>query len=121
MKVKQQRHMSREAREALEKALPWANFTWQDIEQIMDGYGWMVWAIDGKTYVLTMANMDGEIEVLLAGGSDAANCIGPWEKAMLEEPAHKGMTIRVDGRKGWKRYLRHWDCDANGVLTRRVE
>jgi len=121
MKVKQQRHVSAEAWAALSKALPYANFTAADVEQILSGYGWMIWAIDGKTFVLTMVNQDREIEVLLAGGSDAANCIGPWEKAMLSDPAHKGMTIRIDGRKGWRKYLKHWDCDANGVLTKRVD
>ena len=119
MKVKQQRHVSAEAWAALSKALPYANFTADDVARILAGYGWMIWAIDGKTYVLTMVNADNEIEVLLAGGSDAANCIGPWERAMLQEPAHKGMTIRVDGRKGWSRLLRHWER-RDDVLYLRV-
>jgi hypothetical protein len=121
VKVKQQRHVSPEAAAALAKALPYANFDAGYIEQVLEGFGWAVWNVGNLCWVLTMVNTDKEIEVLLAGGSDAKNCFGPWEKAMLAEPAHRGMTIRVDGRKGWRRYLKNWDCDANGVLTKRVE
>lgn len=109
MKVKQQRHVSPEAWAALSKALPYANFTAADVALILAGYGWMIWAIDGKTFVLTMVNADREIEVLLCGGERARECFPYWEAAMLKEPAHKGMTIRVDGRKGWSRLLRHWE------------
>lgn len=56
-----------------------------------------------------MANEDNEIEVLLCGGERARECFPYWEAAMLAEPAHKGRTIRVDGRKGWARLLRHWE------------
>jgi len=109
MKVKQQRHVSAEAWAALSKALPYANFTEGDVRDILAGYGWMIWAIGNLCWVLTMANQDGEIEVLLCGGTRARECQPYWEAAMKAEPAHKGRVIRVDGRKGWSRLLRHWE------------
>lgn len=119
MKVKQQRHVSAEAWAALSKALPYANFTADDVARILAGYGWMIWNVGNLCWVLTMVNMDDEIEVLLCGGTRARECFPYWEAAMLKEPAHKGMTIRVDGRKGWSRLLRHWER-RDDVLYLRV-
>ena len=119
MKVKQQRHLSREAAEALSRALPYANFTAEEVDRILDGYGWMIWNVGNLCWVLTMANEDGEIEVLLCGGERARECFPYWEAAMLAEPAHKGRVIRVDGRKGWSRLLRHWER-RDDVLYLRV-
>lgn len=119
MKVRQQRHITKEAADALSRALPYANFTAEDVQQVLRGYGWMIWNCGNLAYVLTMANTDGEIEVLLAGGEKARECIPHWERAMLEEPAHKGRVIRVDGRKGWSRLLRHWER-RDDVLYLRV-
>jgi len=120
MKVKQQRHVSAEAWAALSKALSYANFTAADVALILSGYGWMVWNVGNLCWVLTMVNMDDEIEVLLCGGTRARECFPYWEAAMLAEPAHKGRTIRVDGRKGWSRLLRHWER-RDDVLYLRVE
>lgn len=119
MKVKQQRHVSAEAWAALSKALPYANFTAGDVREIMAGYGALIWNVGNLCWVLTMANADGEIEVLLAGGERARECFPYWEAAMLAEPAHKGRVIRVDGRKGWSRLLRHWER-RDDVLFLRV-
>jgi hypothetical protein len=119
MKVKQQRHMSREAWQALSKALPYANFTAADVAQILSGYGWAVWNVGNLCWVLTMVNKDDEIEVLLCGGERARECFPHWERAMIEEPAHKGRVIRVDGRKGWARLLKNWER-RNDVLYREV-
>jgi hypothetical protein len=121
LKVKQQRHVSQEAAAALEKALPYANFKADYIERVLAGHGWMVWNVGNLCWVLTMVNTDGEIEVLLCGGTRARECLPHWEAAMRAEPAHKGRVVRVDGRKGWRRYLRHWHCDAEGVLTKRID
>lgn len=96
-----------------------------------DGHDWIelcgflnegsaqVWKIGEFGFVLTLANGDDEIEVLLAGGENARACIGPWEAAMTAHPAHQGKTLRIEGRKGWRRLLPHWDYRA-GVLTRKV-
>jgi hypothetical protein len=119
MKVKQQRHISAEAEAALLKALPYSNLTIEDVQEILRGYGWMIWNCGNLCWVLTMANMDGEIEVLLAGGEQAKECLPYWEAAMLAEPAHKGRVIRGDGRKGWARLLKHWER-RDDVLYLRV-
>lgn len=109
MKVKQQRHMSREAWAALSKALPYANFTACDVAKILAGYGWAVWNVGNLCWVLTMANSDNEIEVLMVGGERVRECLPHWEKAVLEEPAHKGRVLRGDGRRGWHKILPHWE------------
>ena len=93
-----------------------------------DGHDWLqlcewlndgsarVWKIGETGYVLTLANGDDEIEILLAGGSNARACIGPWEAAMTAHPAHQGKTLRIEGRKGWRRFLPHWEERADGAL-----
>jgi hypothetical protein len=120
MKVKQQRHVSPEAASALAKALPYANFDAAHIERILEGQGWMIWAVGNLCWVLTMVNADDEIEVLLCGGTRARECLPYWEAAMRAEPAHKGRVVRVDGRKGWARLLKHWDR-RDGVLYLRID
>lgn len=96
-----------------------------------DGHDWVqicdwlntgcaaVWKIGESGYVLTLANGDNEIEVLLAGGERAAECAVHWEREMHARPEHAGMTLRVEGRKGWKRILRDWD-EREGVLYKEV-
>ena len=78
-----------------------------------------VWSINDEGYVLTLANADDEIEVLMAGGENARKNVPVWEAAMIAFPAHKGKTLRIDGRKGWKRYLPHWE-ERDGVLYMKV-
>ena len=120
MKVKQQRHLSREAWGALSRALPYSNLTPACVAKIVAGYGWAVWNIGNLSWVLTMINADEEIEVLLAGGARARECLPHWEAAMRAEPAHKGRVIRVDGRKGWARVLKNWER-RDGVLYLRID
>lgn len=120
MKVIQQRHVSPQAEAALIPALRYSNMSLTDVQQVLRGCGWMIWNIGNLSWVLTMANADGEIEVLLAGGKRARECVGPWEAAMIAEPAHKGRVIRVDGRKGWGRLLPHWER-RDGVLFLKVQ
>jgi len=120
MKVTKERHLSREAFEALAPALKRSNMDWFDLFRIMRGPAWMIWNIGNVGWVFTVANEDDEIEVLLAGGKLAKECVGPWEQAMLSEPGHRGMTIRIEGRKGWRRLLPDWEwCD--GILYKEVE
>lgn len=96
-----------------------------------DGHDWIeicdwlntgcaaVWKIGESGYVLTLANGDDEIEILLGGGENARACAGPWEEAALAHPAHRGKTLRLEGRKGWRRIFRHWD-ERDGVLYKEV-
>lgn len=97
-----------------------------------DGHDWLqiiewlnsgcaaVWSIGDVGYVLTLANGDDEIEVLLGGGMDARRCAGPWETAVLNHPAHRGKTLRLEGRKGWQKIFKTWELRADGALYRRV-
>jgi hypothetical protein len=119
MKVTREHALSLDAFLALTPALKRSNMSWRDIERIMRGEGWAIWNIGNTGWVFTMLNEDDEIEVLLAGGSRARECVGPWERAMRAEPAHKGKVMRVDGRKGWARLLPHWKR-ADGVLYQRI-
>lgn len=101
--------LSDEAVDALGPALARSNMNWADIAEIMCGYGWAVWNCGNLCWVFTMVNRDDEVEVLLAGGKRARECVQPWVDAMLSEPAHRGLTLRVDGRKGWARLLPDWE------------
>lgn len=90
----------------------------QIVEWLNDGCA-QVWQINGTGYVLTLANGDDEIEVLLGGGKDAKGCAPVWEAAMHQYPAHRGKTLRLEGRKGWRRIFSHWD-ERDGVLYMKV-
>jgi hypothetical protein len=107
--VRCEHFLSLEAYAALDRAVVRANFGWPDIVRFMQGQGWAIWNCGGLSWVFTMVDTDDEIEVLLAGGREARKCVGPWEAAMLAHPAHRGMTLRIDGRKGWGRLLPHWE------------
>lgn len=88
------------------------------IEKLLEGHA-QVWSIGGVGYVYTYSPDDEHIDVILAGGERAAECVGPWEAAMLAHPAHQGRTIRIEGRKGWRRLLPHWEY-RDGVLYMKV-
>lgn len=97
----------------------------------LDGHDWLqicewlntgcatIWKIGESGYVMTLANGDDEIEVLLGGGRDAKACAGPWEAAVKAHPAHKNKTLRLEGRKGWRRIFPHWE-ERDGVLYMKV-
>lgn len=120
MRVEQEFQLTPAAIRALAPALKRSNIGWIELNEYMRGEGWCIWNIGGVGYVFTLINQDNEIEVLLAGGERAKDCVPYWEAAMLAHPSHKGLTVRVDGRKGWRRLLAHWDCDADGILTKRI-
>ena len=104
---------------ALTPAVKRDNHDWLKIARWLDEGCAAVWSIGDVGYVLTLSNGDDEIEVLLGGGRDAKRCAGPWEAAMLAHPAHKGKTMRLEGRKGWKRIFPHWK-ERDGVLYMKV-
>lgn len=93
---------------------------WETVEGWIEDCVACVWRIGENAWALTYANADDEIEILAAGGSGAWKAAAPFERAMRELPEHQGMTLRIDGRPGWRRLYRHWDCDEQGVLTTRV-
>lgn len=107
-----------EAKEALAPSM--GPITWEEVE------GWLadcvacVWRIGEHAYALTFANENNEVEILAAGGKGAWRAAKPFESAMKALPEHRGMTLRIDGRKGWRRLYPHWNCDKQGVLTTRV-
>lgn len=109
MQVTREHWLSAEAFVALNPAIARSNFDWLDVARIMRGHGWAVWNIGNVGWVFTMANTDNEIEVLLAGGRDAKTCLPLWEAAVVAEPAHKGMTVRIESRPGWRKLLPHWE------------
>jgi len=94
--------------------------TWQEVEGWLSDCVACVWRIGDEAYVLTFANADDEIEIVAAGGRGAIRAAAPFEAAMRAIPQHKGLTLRIDGRKGWRRFYGHWDCDDQGVLTTRM-
>jgi hypothetical protein len=118
--VRREHGLSAQAIDALAPAISRSNIGWTDLHKIMQGEGWAVWNCGGLSWVFTMINSDDEIEVLLAGGREARRCVSPWETAMRINPAHKGLTLRVDGRKGWARLLPHWER-RDDVLYSRVD
>ena len=125
MKVKQQRHISTVAKEALGKALPFANFDWRNVETIMAGDDpdhdrALIWNVGNLCWVLTAINWLGEVEVLLCGGKRVRECIPHWEAAILNDPSHNGRPIRADGRKGWAKLLPHW-TRLDGALYLKVK
>lgn len=119
MRVEQQRHVSPEAEAAFLRAIKHSCLSVDDVREVLAGYGWMIWNCGDLSWVLTKVTGEGDIEVLLAGGQKARECVGPWQQAMLEEPAHKGRTMFIDGRAGWRRLLPEWE-HREGVLYRKV-
>ncbi|MEM8616614.1 MAG: hypothetical protein AAGF20_06730 [Pseudomonadota bacterium] len=103
----------------LDRAVKRDGHCWKELTSWLSKGVAQVWSISGHAYVLTLANEDEEIEVLLAGGERAKECVGPWEAAMRAHPAHRGKTLRIEGRKGWSRLLKHWDR-RDGVLYLKV-
>lgn len=120
MIVLQQFALSDEARAALDRAVKRSpNITWADVEKAMQGHGWAIWNVGDRCWCFTVINDQNEIEVWLAGGRDIHACLGPWEAAMRAHPAHRGMTMWAEARKGWRRLLPHWTLEGD-VLTTRI-
>lgn len=111
------------AMKAMNAAVTRDKHDWAEIMGWIKEGAAQVWLINGTGYAMTVANVDDEIEVILAGGFDARGCVGPWEEAMKAHPAHKGKTLRIEGRKGWQRLLPHWNSEVIGdrvILTTRA-
>lgn len=105
-----------EAKAALAPSM--GTLTWDEVEGWLEDCVACVWKIGEDAWALTFANEDDEIEILACGGSGAWRAARPFEAAMKALPEHKGMTLRIDGRRGWQRLYPHWDC-KDGILTTR--
>ncbi len=86
---------------------------------MLAGEGCCIWNIDDRAFVLTVVNNDNEIEALLAGGEGFAKHARMFEEAVAAHPSHAGLTMRIDGRKGWRRHFADWE-ERDGVLTKRI-
>lgn len=104
---------------ALNPAVERDGHDWAQIVEWLNMGAAQVWQVGGRAYVLTLANGDDEIEVLLCGGKDVRPLVPVWEAAMWQYRAHIGKTFRVEGRKGWRRLLPHWQ-ERDGVLYMKV-
>ena len=101
-----------------------SNCDWVEIERwIAEGVA-AAWQIRDSAYGVTFANADDEIELLLGGGSGAIRHVPPFISAMETLPVHRGLTLRLEGRRGWKRFCAGWDCEEVGggdvILTKRL-
>lgn len=119
MIVRQQFELSGAAMKAFDRAITRsANVTWGDVLQAMSGHGWAIWNVCDQCWCFTVVNTDNEIEVWLAGGKNIRVCLSPWEAAMRAHPAHKGMRMWAEGRRGWRRLLPHWQVEGDMLTTR---
>jgi len=113
------------ARSDLNEAIERCGHSWPQVEQWLAEGAACIWRIADRAHVLTLGNTDNEIEVLATGpdGCRAGECIGPWEAAMRSFPAHRGMTLRIEARRGWKRLLPHWRAQEleNGMVLLKSE
>ena len=110
-----------EAKSALDGSL--GPIGWPEVE------GWLadavacVWRVGAEAWALTFVNECEEVEIIAAGGRGAWAAVPPFEKHMRELPEHEGMTLRVEGRKGWARLLPHWECEnmADGSVLLKLK
>lgn len=93
----------------LDTAVKRGGHEWWSIERALSDGRAMIWAADTGC-VLTQVTEDDCCEVLLGGGADAKQWIGPMEVAVRGCPAHADVhTYRIVGRRGWMRLFPHWD------------
>lgn len=97
---------------------------WAEIERWIAQDVAAAWQIGDEAFAVTLANEDNEIELLLGGGVNARRNAPPFLTAMENLPIHRGWTLRIEGRKGWKRFCPDWECEEIGggkvVLTKRL-
>ena len=121
MIVQQEWYLTDEAAKAFEPSVVRANFGWPEFFEWLASPSGCIWNIGNQGWVFTIVNEADELEILLCGGRDSKACAQAFEQAAIAHPAHKGMTMRLEGRPAWRRIFKHWNCDANGVLTRAIE
>lgn len=110
-------------KQSLQPSMDTGNCTWEEIERDLANKAACVWQVGEQAWLITCVNVDDEVEILLCGGRGAFAVAGPFEAAMKALPAHKGMTLRIAGRKAWRRIFKHWDCKQEGgqfIMTSKV-
>lgn len=109
---------------ALQPSLDCSGWDWPKIEKWMQDRVAAVWQIGGQAWAVTAANIDGEVDIIVGGGRGAIRATRPFLKAMESLPAHKGLTLRIEGRRGWKRFCDDWQCEEVGggdiIMTKRL-
>jgi hypothetical protein len=78
----------------------------------------VLWPVDGGTLVLDCAE-DGALVIWLAVGMGALGAM--LEAVRTDIPAFARANdctcLRIEGRRGWKRLLPHWNCrEADGMV-----
>lgn len=112
-----------EVKWVLGRSMETASWTWEEIEAWIAARVARVWQIGDQAYAITAANIDDEIDIIVGGGSGALRAARPFLKHMRTLPEHKGRALRLEGRRGWKRFCENWDCEEVGggdvILTKR--
>ena len=113
-----------EIKQGLAPSLATSDWDWPEIERwLADGVA-AVWQIGADAWGITAANSDDEIDIIVAGGRGANRAARPFLQAMETLPVHRGLTLRLEGRRGWKRFCAGWDCEEVGggdvILTKRL-
>lgn len=110
-------------KQALAPSLAKSAWEWEEILLwIMDRVA-CIWAIGNDAWAVTAANDENEIDIVVCGGSGALQAARPFLAAMSELPQHKGKTLRIEGRPGWRRFCEDWQCETDGesvILTKVV-
>lgn len=115
--------LSESVKQALQPSLERGNCDWAEIDGWIERGKAAAWQIGDQAFAVTFANADDEIELLLGGGRGAIRAVPPFLTAMENLPIHRGWTLRIEGRKGWKRFCRDWECEDMGeqvILTKRL-
>lgn len=113
-----------EVKRQLSRSLKRSAWTWTEIEEWIAAGVAAVWQIGSDAWAITAANADDEIDVVVAGGRGAKRATQPFLEAMESLPIHRGLTLRIEGRRGWKRWCKGWHCEEAGggdvILTKKV-
>lgn len=99
-----------EIRAIIQPSVERGGHDWNEVNRWFEIGAACTWAIGDLGYVVTLANTDNEIEAVLCGGERARDWIEPLEAAVSAFPAHRGHTLRIEARRGWKRLLPHWNA-----------
>ena len=116
--------LSETAKDALQASLDTSAWEWPVIEQCLADLTAAVWRIGDDAWAITVANADDEIDIIAGGGRGANKATRPFLEAMERYPAHRGFTLRLEGRRGWMRFCKGWEVEEAGggdvIMTKRV-
>lgn len=115
--------LSDDVKRELEPSLEASAWDWDEIERWIAAGVAAVWQIGSDAWAITAANADDEIDVIVGGGKGANRATRPFLQAMENLPVHRGLTLRIEGRRGWRRWCKDWHCEEAGgdvILTKRL-